>query len=119
MNCKSLVPPFSYGTVMLRYRDFSKAEELRHSGYKVVPNAGWNFTWMGGVDRILTKVRAFAHQELNQPHFTDPARIQELIESGNYLFGNTNKLKFVLLDETFPRYVLQHPGKFSNWIKPL
>jgi beta-1,4-mannosyl-glycoprotein beta-1,4-N-acetylglucosaminyltransferase len=119
INCKSLQPAFSYGTVMLRYRDFSTGEEMRHSGYRVVPDAGWNFTWMGGVDRILTKLRAFAHQERNQPQFTDPSRIQELIEGGNYIFDDTNKLKFVPLDETFPRYILENPEKFSKWIKPL
>lgn len=116
MNCRSLVPPFSYGTVMLRYRDFSTAEEMRHSGYKCVPEAGWNFTWMGGVDRILTKLNAFAHQERNRPEFTDPARIRELIERGSYLFDNSNQLKFVPVDETFPRYVLDNPQKFSGWI---
>jgi len=116
MNCKSLVPSFSYGTVMLRYRDFSTAEEMRHSGYKVVPDAGWNFTWMGGVERILAKIRAFAHQERNQPQFTDPARIRKLIEQGHYLFDDSNQLQFVPLDATFPRYVLEHPEKFSNWV---
>jgi hypothetical protein len=116
MNCKSLQPPLSYGTVMLRHRDFSTAEELRHSGFKTVPDAGWNFTWMGGVERILTKIRAFAHQERNLPEFTDPARVRELIEQGHYLFDDSNRLQFVPLDGTFPRYVLEHPEKFSSWI---
>jgi beta-1,4-mannosyl-glycoprotein beta-1,4-N-acetylglucosaminyltransferase len=116
MNCKSLQPPLSYGTVMLRHRDFSTAEELRHSGFKTVPDAGWNFTWMGGVDRILTKIRAFAHQEHNQPQFTDPPRILESIEQGHYLLDDSNRLQFVPLDGTFPRYVLEHPENFSGWI---
>lgn len=119
MNCKSLQPPFSYGTVMLRYRDFSVAEELRHSGYKVIPDAGWNFTWMGGVDRILDKIQSFSHQEYNQPQFTDPARINELIEKGGYLFGDSNQLKFVPVDATFPRHFLEHPEKYAAWIRPV
>ena len=119
LNCKSLQPPFSYGTVMLRYRDFSVAEELRHSGYKVIPDAGWNFTWMGGVDRILDKIQSFSHQEYNQPQFTDPARINELIEKGGYLFGQSDQLKFVPVDATFPRYFLEHPEKYGAWIRPV
>jgi beta-1,4-mannosyl-glycoprotein beta-1,4-N-acetylglucosaminyltransferase len=119
MNCKSLKPAVIHGTVMMRYRDFSIAEEMRHSGFKRVPDAGWNFTWMGGVERIQTKIRAFAHQEYNQPHLLDPDRIKRLIESGNYLFDDSNKLKFVPLDETFPRFVLEHPEKFKDWIKPV
>lgn len=119
MNCKSLQPPFSYGTVMLRYRDFSIAEEMRHSGYRTVPDAGWNFTWMGGVDRIIKKIQSFAHQEANRPEYTDPARIEELIGRGSYLFGDTDKLQFVPVDETFPRYLLDHREKYSHWIKPV
>jgi beta-1,4-mannosyl-glycoprotein beta-1,4-N-acetylglucosaminyltransferase len=119
MNCKSLRPPLSYGTVMLRHRDFSTAEELRHSGFKTVPDAGWNFTWMGGVERILKKIQSFAHQELNQPQFTDPGRINALIEKGSYLFDDSNQLQFVPVDGTFPRYVLDHLEKFKDWIRPV
>ena len=119
MNCKSLRPPLTHGTVMLRHRDFSTAEEMRHSGFKTVPDAGWHFTWMGGVDRIMEKIRSFAHQELNQQQFVDPKRINELIESGVYLFGDTDKLKFVPVDSTFPRHLLEHPEKFQNWIRPV
>jgi beta-1,4-mannosyl-glycoprotein beta-1,4-N-acetylglucosaminyltransferase len=119
MNCRSLRPPFSYGTVMLRHRDFSTAEEMRHSGFKTVPGAGWNFTWMGGVERILKKIRSFAHQEANQPQFTDPRRINELIENGRYIFGDSDQLKFVPVDGTFPRYMLEHPEKFKHWIRPV
>ncbi len=118
LNCKSLNPPFSYGTVMLRYRDFSTAEEMRHTGYKTVADAGWHFTWMGGVERIVKKIQSFAHQECNQPQFTKPERIKELIESGRYLFNGSDQLKFVPMDETFPRYVLTHPEKFKDWIHP-
>jgi beta-1,4-mannosyl-glycoprotein beta-1,4-N-acetylglucosaminyltransferase len=119
MNCKRLNQPFSHGTVMLRYRDFSLAEEMRHSGFKKVPGAGWNFTWMGGVERILKKVQSFAHQECNQPQFTDPVRIKELIEGGHNIFGDADELKFVPVDETFPRYVQEHPEKFKDWIRPV
>lgn len=119
MNCKSVQPPLSYGTVMLRYRDFSTAEEMRHSGFKTVPDAGWNFTWMGGAGRIMEKIQAFAHQECNQPQFADAGHINQLIESRSYLFDDANKLEFVPLDGTFPRYVLEHPEKFKDWIRPV
>jgi hypothetical protein len=119
MNCKSLRPPLTHGTVMLRYRDFSTAEEMRHTGFKTVPDAGWHFTWMGGVERIMKKIQAFAHQECNQPQFTDPGRIKELIENRSYLFSDSDKLEFVPVDGTFPRYVLAHPEKFKDWIRPV
>jgi beta-1,4-mannosyl-glycoprotein beta-1,4-N-acetylglucosaminyltransferase len=61
MNTRSLREPRCYGTVMLRYRDFTCANELRHSGYKTIPDAGWHFTYIGGVDRVREKIAAYAH----------------------------------------------------------
>jgi len=117
MNCRS--PGGGYGTRMLRFRDFSCAEEVRHSGYKVVKDAGWHFTWMGGVERIRQKLAAYAHQEHNQPQFADPKHLARAINEGNPLFSEDDRLEFVPLDNSFPRYLLEHPEKFSNWIKPV
>jgi beta-1,4-mannosyl-glycoprotein beta-1,4-N-acetylglucosaminyltransferase len=119
LNCRCLDPVYGYGTVMLRYRDFSTGEELRHSGFKTVPDAGWNFTWMGGLDRIVQKARAFAHQECDQPQFTDPEHILECLRQGRPIFGGREPLQFVPVDESFPAFVRQHPDKFSTWIRPL
>jgi beta-1,4-mannosyl-glycoprotein beta-1,4-N-acetylglucosaminyltransferase len=119
LNCILVKPRFWHGTRMLRFRDFSCAEELRHSGCKIVKNAGWHFAYMGGVERIRQKIAAYAHQEFNQPQFTDPKLVTERIHRGASLFGDDEQLEFVPLDETFPCFVREHPEKFSTWIKPL
>jgi len=119
INCKSLLPPYSYGTVMLRYRDFSTAEEMRHSGYKTISDAGWHFTYMGGAARIADKLRSFAHQEYNRAEFTDLQRITERINLGQTIFGKGEQLTFVPVDATFPTFIREHPEKFTSWIKPL
>lgn len=119
MNCRSVDPAFSYGTRMLRFRDFSCAEELRHSGYKVVENGGWEFSWMGGVQRIQEKLAAYAHQERNLPGIADPQHIRQAMNEGRLFFDGDNRLEFVPLDASFPRYLLEHPEKFSSWIRPV
>jgi hypothetical protein len=119
LNCRSVKPRHWYGTRMLRFRDYSCAEELRHSGYKVVPDGGWHFTSMGGVERIRGKVAAFAHQEFNKPEFIDPLIVTDRINRGEPLFSPDEQLEFVRLDDSFPRFVREHPEKFSAWIKPL
>jgi beta-1,4-mannosyl-glycoprotein beta-1,4-N-acetylglucosaminyltransferase len=119
LNCRVVVPPFCYGTRMLQFRDFSSAEELRHSGFKVVKDGGWHFTSMGGVERIREKIAAQAHQEFNTPEFTDPQIITEMLSRGTPLFSPDERLEFVRLDDSFPRFVREHPEKFSTWIKPL
>jgi beta-1,4-mannosyl-glycoprotein beta-1,4-N-acetylglucosaminyltransferase len=119
LNCRSLQPPFTYGTRMLHFRDFSCAEEIRHSGYKIVENAGWHFTWMGGVQRIQEKLAAFSHQELNQPQIAATGNIEQSLNNGLVFFDPERRQETVPLDNSFPRYLLEHPEKFSDWIKPV
>jgi len=119
MNCRSVDPAFSYGTRMLRFRDFSCAEEIRHSGYKTVENAGWEFSWMGGVERIQEKLAAYAHQERNLPKHADARHIGQALDEGRLFFDGSKRLEFIPLDDSFPRYLREHPGKFSSWIKPV
>lgn len=117
LNCVS--SELCYGTRMMRFRDFTGAEEMRYSGYKTVKDAGWHFTFMGGVERIRQKVAAYAHQEHNNPQFTAPEFIAERINEGKQLLEINAKLKFVPLDDSFPRYLREHPEKFSHLVKPL
>jgi len=119
MNCRSVESLFSRGARMLYFRDFSCAEEMRHSGYKIVKNGGWHFSWMGGADRIREKFAAYAHQERNLPQFTDPQVIHDQISRCVPVGGSGGQLRFVPLDDSFPRYLLEHPEKFSSWIKPV
>jgi beta-1,4-mannosyl-glycoprotein beta-1,4-N-acetylglucosaminyltransferase len=119
LNCQSVQPPFTQGTRMLHFRDFSCAEEMRHSGCKIVENGGWHFSFMGGAERIQAKLAAYAHQERNLPEYADPRVINELINRGAPLAGLDCQLRFVPLDDSFPRHLLAHPEKFSSWIKPV
>ncbi|HEX5399119.1 MAG TPA: hypothetical protein VFY06_08735 [Verrucomicrobiae bacterium] len=122
LNCVTVNPPKHihwYGTRMMFRRDLLSPQLARHSGYKVIPDGGWHFTAMGGVERIVQKIQSFAHQEFNRPDLHDPNRVGEMINQGKTLFNPEEELKFIPLDGSFPRYVLEHPEKFSGWIKPV
>jgi len=119
LNCRFIEPPFWYGTRMIHYRDYSTADEIRYSGYKVVENGGWHFTYMGGADRVRQKLEAYAHQENNLPQHTDAQAIDTVINRGESLFNKGGRLQFVPLDDSFPRYLLENRGKYASWIKPL
>lgn len=119
LNCRPSIPPYWYGTRMLHYRDYSLAEEVRHSGYKIIPNAGWHFSYMGGAERVSQKLQAYSHQEHNKPEFTDPKFIEESINRGTSPLNQEWRLHPVPLDETFPHYLLEHREQFAAWIKPV
>jgi len=117
LNCRQMEPAFCFGTRLLRYRDYSSAEEIRHSGYQIIEDGGWHFSYMGGAERIRQKVAAYAHQEYNQPQFMELSALEASINRGENLFNKDWQLKFVPLDDSFPRYILEHRDQFSSWIK--
>ena len=119
LNCVSVQPRYWYGTRMLRFRDFTSAEEVRHSGRRVVRDGGWHFTFMGGAERIRGKIQAYSHTEFNQPQFTQAAAIDERINRGDSLFGDDAQMEIISVDDSFPRYLVEHPERFPGWIKPV
>lgn len=122
INCVTVNPPLLihwYGTRILFYRDFRSAQEVRWAGRKVVDKGGWHFTSMGGVERIQEKVKSFSHQAFNTPAFLDSNRISDVINQGKPLFDQSEEMKFVALDDSYPRYLMDHLEKYSTWIKPV
>jgi len=103
-----------YGTKALFYRDFHLAEEVRHSGYKVIKDGGWHFSFMGDTDRILAKVAATAHQELNTPEgikdILDSAALETIARE--LKDGSTE----LVPEEELPPYIRQHRERFASWL---
>ena len=97
---------------MLHFRDFSCAEEIRHSGYKNVEDGGWHFSFMGGVERIREKLAAYAHQERNLPQFTNPQFINERINQGAPLGGWIMNSNLCRCNDSFPHHILEPRRNF-------
>ena len=136
------------GTVMIFYKDFSKAQHFRDIAIKYTPgnvmnwkarlyylikslenkhlnrkditfidNGGWHFSYLGGVEKIISKIESFAHAEYNKEEYKDPEKLLAAINSGEDIFGRDFKYKFVNLDDTFPQYLTNNREKFNKFIK--
>lgn len=119
LNCVCIDRTFP-ATRMVFYRDMGRPRDLRRWGGAIIANGGWHFTCMGGVQTVLQKIAAFAHQEYNTPEYTDAARLEELVNRGEYVFsasGGPSTFRFVDVDDTQPSYVLAHLDQFQKWIK--
>jgi hypothetical protein len=109
-------------TRLLRYGDLGKPSELRRWGGHAVKNGGWHFTNVGDIATLQEKIRAFAHQEYNTTETLDPQRLAQQVERGEFVFaasGGGGEFRAVPVDETFPAYLRENPGKFSHLIKPV
>ncbi|MCB9169454.1 MAG: hypothetical protein H6594_03775 [Flavobacteriales bacterium] len=105
------MPNRAYWHLRLAYerRRYGWAPEFIHDG-------GWHFSYLGGVERIIEKIEAFAHTEYNSGDFKDPARIEAAIAKGEDIFGRDLHYRFVPLDGSYPRYVRQHQDRFAKYI---
>ncbi len=88
---------------------------LQTPGNKI-ENGGWHFSYMGGPERVLAKLNAFAHTNLTG---TSLNYISPKIEKGEDLFQRPDQpeMKKVTIDSTWPKYIFNNPHFFKGWIK--
>jgi len=114
LNCKG--DEVWRGTRVVPAEKMMPPQVLRHSGKYAIKDAGWHFSYQGGVEAIVKKIDAFSHQEFNNDYFKDPARIEKAMLEGKDLFGRSNKWWFVDIDETYPNYIRENQDKLSKMI---
>ncbi|MBR3922178.1 MAG: hypothetical protein IKJ45_03640, partial [Kiritimatiellae bacterium] len=131
-------PCWKLGTVVLSWGAFKQDRRIEEVGYdrftvrgecagrviqkirflnpsKSIRRGGWHFTYMGGINAIRTKLRAFAHQEagiaMNEVE-------RRLARGENVLNGRRDSFA-IPIDKTFPRYLLENQRRFSRLLIPL
>lgn len=98
-----------YYTVKLRWRLLREGITIRY-----IDEGGWHFSYLGGVDRIISKLEAFAHTEYNKPDYKDPERIRTAIAQGKDIFGRGFQYRFVPLDDSWPRTILADRARYAH-----
>jgi beta-1,4-mannosyl-glycoprotein beta-1,4-N-acetylglucosaminyltransferase len=90
--------------------------------YPSLPDAGWHFSFIGGVEKIQQKLQSFAHTEYNTGDFTARQHIEEAILKGKDVLKRDGiEIKYVplsyypvALQEVMKQYPhLLHVGKRS------
>ncbi len=107
---------------MFRVRDLDRATMTQHRKVKDglrLEGAGWHWSYCGGAEKIRQKLQSYAHQEYNTPQFTNLERIEKIINAGEDVLGRGWKLKFVLMDDRFPKYLLDNLEKYKHLIHQL
>ena len=109
---------------ILSYKDFNITKPLSPTDVRfarmsyIIKNAGWHFSYMGGVERIMEKLREFAHQEFNNDYYVNKERIEECLKNNTDILARKHFYKKVELDETFPKYLLENQDKYKEMILP-
>lgn len=81
-----------------RYALEHPAEDIRNSkalrkGSRVVPvpDAGWHFSYLGGMALIEQKLERFSHQNLNKPRYKNKARNLARLYAGKDIYRRAKK----------------------------
>ncbi len=94
----------------------------------VIAAAGWHFTWMGGIDRFLAKLDAFAHREMigsfGEDDTVNRARLERFFATGRLeegaIPGMWTALTRVPIDDGFPASLRARLADFTRmgWVAP-
>lgn len=104
------------GIIQLREASTTAPEAVR------VADGGWHFGYMGSKQesdvskRIGTKVVAAAHQEYNNQDTLAEAKDRLIL--GQDMFGRDARFKRVEIDDSYPKYLLEHLEEYSYLIMP-
>lgn len=91
-----------------RLRKIIMRTRRRGEVFKIIPNAGWHFTYLGGVKNIIKKLEAFSHTEFNNDTFKSQEKIEEYITTGKDLFGRDMQFKMLENLETLPKFIQEN-----------
>jgi beta-1,4-mannosyl-glycoprotein beta-1,4-N-acetylglucosaminyltransferase len=100
--------PYELGSAVMKYADLKKISpqklrERRIFGH-ILNDAGWHFSYMGGVSKVIEKLENFSHSELDTEAFKNAERIRKNIAS----------MQLAEIDETYPKFVQENVDYFKE-----
>jgi len=112
-----------FGTKAVLYKDLidhfnSSPQQIRESSAKnIIENGGWHFSYLLSPENIAKKIQAFAHSEFDTKEYTDISAIKKRIDEGEDLFGRKEKITYVKMDDSYPKWILDTIGRYGRYIK--
>lgn len=84
----------------------------------IIPDGGWHFSFLGGVDAVIDKIGSICHFEKDTSENKDPKKILEKIKKGEFLYDN-KKVTYVPIDKSFPKVIYENQSKYKKYIMPI
>jgi beta-1,4-mannosyl-glycoprotein beta-1,4-N-acetylglucosaminyltransferase len=117
-HCTAVLPYKLLKQKPNRIRKIIMRTKRRGEVFKIIPNAGWHFTYLGGVSKIIEKLEAFSHTEYNNDNFKSQEQIESFITSGKDLFGRDLQFKMLNSLESLPKHIQENAtnSKFKDYL---
>lgn len=88
---------------------------LRTQENTIIMDGGWHFSFMGGIDRVKTKLKSYSHQECNNNIVING--LEDNFIQNKDVINRPSKLIQVEFDDTYPIYFLNNLEKYPQLIK--
>ncbi len=83
---------------------------------KIIKNAGWHFSYLGGVEAVITKIKSIAHTENDTAENTLADTVSKRIQSGISPFDSKDRFFAVPIDTSFPEFLIDNKVKYQKLI---
>lgn len=117
-------PNWWHGTALLSVRDMEKFQSMQHirDARKQFDPArgGWHFCSIGGAHRVATKMKAFAHVEVDIHGNLEQteAKLEECFKTASDAYDPSVQMKIIPYDPLkYPPYMSTMIAKHPDWLK--
>lgn len=107
-NFKTFAPVYWRGTIFSSVSNTLEkgCDYFRLNRFSLTPieNAGWHFSYFGGVEKIKHKFESYAHQEYNRDEYKDEKNIEDFIKNKKHFLRRGEEFGDDFLDYPFNKY---------------
>lgn len=117
LNCEEQHQGWHRARIMkYSYLKTTTPEEVRNAGFpEQIDNAGWHWSWLGGIDEVMRKFASFSHQEEGVQKHANREELIRKMAVGESIWGN-DRWSIVPIDRSFPQYVQDHQQELKHLI---
>jgi beta-1,4-mannosyl-glycoprotein beta-1,4-N-acetylglucosaminyltransferase len=102
--------------VLVKNLKYSWMRFDKERNIEIIKDGGWHFNNLMMPREISKKLKKFAHTEYSSKKFSDIKIIKKKISKLEDLFNRNLKYEKVIIDNTFPSYILRNKTKYNKWI---
>lgn len=122
LNCKNVgKEPWWNGTIALSGEQFQlfDPQTIRNNrfDYKAVENAGWHFSYLGGIQQIRKKIISFAHRELNMSHLVEENFIAQRVKNAEDIFYRPGMIFQYQSIRSYPWFIQKMMLRFPSLVR--
>ena len=95
----------------VKYYPFWRMDKIK---WNVIKDGGWHFSYVMSNQKIIDKIKSFAHSEYNDQKYLNINLIKKKILERKDLFDRSNKFNKIENEKKLPEYLIKNKKKFKS-----